>query len=93
LRIIFCPFKEIDPNFGITDQGDGFPKFCMINVRKANPDHGTMLHEVIHAARPERVGHDTDGSSVFSENIGGRTQLPLRHAESIAHSFFGSILI
>ena len=93
LRVIFCPFKELDPNFGITDQGDGFPKFCMINVRKANPDQGTILHEIIHAARPERVEHDKDGSSVFSENIGGRTQLPLKHAESIAHAFFASIVL
>jgi hypothetical protein len=97
LRVIFCPFTtKDDATFGVTDGGQvadwNFPKFCLINVRKANPDQGTILHEMIHACRPERREHDGDPTSVFSENIGGRSKLPSEHAEGIAHAFFSSIL-
>jgi hypothetical protein len=98
LRVIFCPFTiKDDRTFGVTEDEQqvadwSFPKFCLINVRKANPDQGTLLHEIIHAARPGKRQHDLDPSSVFSENIGGRTKLPADHAEAIAHAFFSSIL-
>ena len=97
LRVIFCPFKSTDERtFGVTDGGAvadwNFPKFCLINVRKANPDQGTILHEIIHAARPEKREHDGDPTSVFSENIGGRSTLPPEHAEALAHAFFGVVL-
>ena len=91
LRVIFCPFSAVEPVYGVTDAGDGFPKFCLINVRKANPDQATVLHEMIHAARPEFVIHDQDDpTSVFSGEV-GRNHLPLKHAESIAHSYFANI--
>lgn len=97
LRVIYCPFNEKDDRtFGITDGGIvsdwDFPKFCMINVRKANPDQGTMLHEMIHASRLEKREHDLDPSSVFSENIGARSRLTLEHAEALAHAFFAAVL-
>ena len=97
LRVIFCPFSIKDEaTFGITDGGQvadwNFRKFCLINVRKANPDQGTILHEMIHACRPEKREHDGDPASVFSENIGGRSKLPPEHAEGIAHAFFSAIL-
>lgn len=97
LRIIFCAFTEKDEaTFGITDGGTvadwTFPKFCLINVRKANPDQGTVLHEMIHASRPQKMDHDTDGTSVFSENIGGRTRLPAEHADRVARAFYSTIL-
>jgi hypothetical protein len=97
LRVIFCPFAvKDDRTFGITDGGQvgdwNFPKFCLINVRKANPDQGTLLHEIIHASRPEKRDHDQDPLSVFSENIGGRARLPVDHAEAMAHAFFSVVL-
>ncbi len=96
LRVIFCPFTDKEDNpFGVTDGGQladwSFPKFCLINVRKANPDQGTILHEIIHAARPEIRQHDRDPASVFSENIGGRTTLPREHAEALALAFFSTM--
>lgn len=97
LRIIYCRFTEQETAFGVTDGGMlgavTFPKFCLINVRKANPDQGTMLHEMIHACRPGIRGHDADGMSVFSENIGFRSKLPPEHAEGIAHAFFSTIFL
>lgn len=91
LRIIICPFAESDTVFGVTDSGSfggkAFPKFCLINARKENPDHGTLLHEMIHAAKPEFLQHDGDAASVFAEGV-ARTQLPAKHAESIANAFF-----
>ncbi len=98
LRVIYCPFSvKDDRTFGVTDGGQvadwNFPKFCLINVRKANPDQGTMLHEMIHASRPEKREHDADPTSVFSENLGGRTKLPPEHAEAVAHAFFSGILL
>jgi hypothetical protein len=97
LRVIFCPFTiKDDRTFGVTDGGQvadwNFPKFCLINVRKANPDQGTLLHEIIHASRPEKREHDSDPASVFSENIGGRSKLLPEHAEAVAHAFFSVIL-
>ncbi len=94
LRVIFCPFSDSGDAFGVTDGGPSsaltVPRFCLINVRKRRGDLGTLLHEMVHAARPEMVAPDADNASVFSES-GSRsaTQLPERHAESILTSFFG----
>lgn len=94
LRVIFCPFSDTGDAFGVTDGGPNsaltLPRFCLINVRKRRGDLGTLLHEMVHAARPEMVAPDADINSVFSE-AGNRsaTELPERHAESIATSFFG----
>ena len=94
LRVIFCPFSDTGDAFGVTDGGPNsaltVPRFCLINVRKRRGDLGTLLHEMVHAARPEMVAPDVDIKSVFSE-AGNRsaTELPERHAESIVTSFFG----
>jgi hypothetical protein len=91
LRVIFCPFDDKGEAFGVTDGGDlagrSFPKFCLINVKKRNPDLGTLLHEMIHAAKAIKIGHDGDPRSVFSEEQ-ARTFLPAQHAESVANAFF-----
>ena len=95
LRVIVCPFTDQGNAFGVTDGGScgtsNFPKFCLINVRKRHLDLGTLLHEMIHAARPEKVEHDDkDPLSVFSEALDGRTTLPAKHADSLANSAFFS---
>ena len=96
LRVIFCPFDDVEGEaFGVTDGGGttGVPKFCLINVRKANRDQGTVLHEMIHAAGFSFAQHDNQNpTSVFSENIGGRSVLRDVHANGLAGSFFGTIL-
>lgn len=67
-----------------------FPNFCLINVRKRNPDGGTLLHEMIHASYPDRrLQHDADSRSVFSEGT-TRSVLPAGHAEALAVSFFAA---
>lgn len=94
LRVIFCPFDEKGAAFGVTDGGTlagrTFPKFCLINVQKRNPDIGTLLHEMIHAAKAVSITHDADARSVFSESS-GRTILPPQHAESLANAFFSTV--
>ena len=94
LRVICCPFDEKGAAFGVTDGGTlagrTFPKFCLINVQKRNPDLGTLLHEMIHAAKVVSVAHDGSAQSVFSESS-GRTILPPQHAESLANAFFSTV--
>ena len=94
LRVIVCPFTDQGNAFGVTDGGtcgtSTFPKFCLINVRKRHLDLGTLLHEMIHAARPVKIEHDKDRLSVFSESLDGRTTLPPQHADSLANSAFFS---
>jgi len=94
LRVIFCPFSDSGDAFGVTDGGPvsplTVPRFCLINVRKRRGDLGTLLHEMVHAARPEKVNPDTDLNSVYSEaDNRSAIELPEKHAESIATSFFG----
>jgi hypothetical protein len=94
LRVIFCPFSDSGDAFGVTDGGPNspltVPRFCLINVRKQRGDLGTLLHEMVHAAKPERVAPDADLKSVFSEaDNRSATELPEKHAESIVTSFFG----
>jgi hypothetical protein len=94
LRVIFCPFSDTGDAFGVTDGGPNsaltVPRFCLINVRKRRGDLGTLLHEMVHAARPEMVAPDADLKSVFSEaDNRNATELPEKHAESIVTSFFG----
>jgi peptidoglycan hydrolase-like protein with peptidoglycan-binding domain len=95
LRVIFSPFSDTGDAFGVTDGGPEsqlktLPRFCLINVRKRRGDLGTLLHEMVHAAKPEKVLPDADINSVFSEaDNRNATQLPEKHAESIATSFFG----
>ena len=92
LRVIICPFSDKASAFGVTDGGNldkvTFNKFCLINLSNQNPDKGTLLHEMIHAAKPFFVDHDTnDSTSVFFAGT-ARTQLPAKHATSIADAFF-----
>ena len=94
LRVIFCPFSDSGDAFGVTDGGPAsmltVPRFCLINVRKQRGDLGTLLHEMVHAAKPERVPPDVGTTSVYSEAFDrSATELPERHAESIVTSFFG----
>lgn len=94
LRVIFCPFSDTGDAFGVTDGGPNsaltVPRFCLINVRKRRGDLGTLLHEIVHAARPEMVVADVGTTSVFSHaDNRSATELPERHAESILTSFFG----
>lgn len=100
LRVIFCPFTEQSDAFGFTERTgtvgtQTFPIFCLINVRKANADHGTLLHEMVHACRPHVIPHDnegggTDNTSVFAAPTGvPRDHLPPSHAAALADSFFG----
>jgi hypothetical protein len=96
LRVIFCPWADKSRGYWVTDGGHlsdwNFPKFCLINVRKSHADAGTLLHEMIHAARPEFVDHDKkDKTSVFSEEEEGRDHLPANHAESIANAYYSVI--
>jgi hypothetical protein len=96
LRVIFCPFKGGDNTFGYTSGGKvadwNFPRFCLINVCLATPDQATVLHEMIHATTMDHLDHDTEATSVFSMPPNFRTQLPLVHAERIAHAFYSVIL-
>ena len=94
LRVIFCPFSDSGDAFGVTDGGPlsplTVPRFCLINVRKRRGDLGTLLHEMVHAAKNERVPPDTGSKSVYSEDDNrNATELPERHAESVASSFYG----
>ncbi len=94
LRIIFCPFSDVGDAFGVTDGGPiselKLPRFCLINVRKQRGDLGTLLHEIVHAARDQMVLPDVDITSVFSHaDNRNATELPEKHAESIVTSFFG----
>lgn len=94
LRVICCPFSDSDQRFnGVTDGGTlaewTFPKFVLINVRKHNPDNGTLLHEMIHAAGVP-LPHDKDARSVFAEASVPRDKLQPEHAAKLAGSFFAS---
>ena len=94
LRVIFCPFSDIGDAFGVTDGGPNsaltVPRFCLINVRMRRGDLGTLLHELVHAAKPTMVAPDVNINSVFSHaDNRNATELPETHAESIVTSFFG----
>jgi hypothetical protein len=95
LRVIFCPFDDKGEAFGVTDGGTlgdwTFPKFCLINVKKNREDHGTLLHEMIHASKPVRIEHDDDAKSVFTDKKTFRTFLPAEHATSLANGFFSTV--
>jgi hypothetical protein len=95
LRVICCPFSDKDNQFnGVTDGGtvggSTFPKFCLINVRKHNPDNATLLHEMLHAARVPFPPHDSDVRSVFAEASVPRDRLRPEHAEKLANADFAS---
>lgn len=96
LRVIFCPFDDRPGEAkGVTCGGFAgdwhFPNFCLINVRKRNPDRGTLLHEMIHAAYPDRrLNHDLDSRSIFSEGT-SRSVLPDEHAQALSISYFSSV--
>lgn len=94
LRVIFCPFDPIDTIKGITDGGnvaevqERVPKFVLINTTRRNPDAGTLLHEMIHAAYPGLSPiHDTDPHSLYSIET-ARDRLSKEHVEQLASAFF-----
>ncbi len=96
LRVICCPFSDKDQGFnGVTDGGTvagaTFPKFCLINVRKHNPDNATLLHEMLHAAKVPFPPHDQDPRSVFAEADVPRDKLRVEHAQKLADADFASI--
>ena len=99
LRIIFCDFDgpeklkttgfSAGPRVGI----DGFPNFVVLNPLISHPDHGTLLHEMVHACNDNlmffgTLGHDTDPTSVFSHAL-DRPILRKEHADLLRVSFFG----
>jgi hypothetical protein len=95
LRVILCPFAAIDRIKGITDGGalkdaseKNTPKFCLINTANRNPDQGTLLHEMIHAAfLAESPSHDGDARSVYSIEE-ARDRLSNEHAKKLSDAFF-----
>lgn len=91
VRIIYCPFVDNAGARGVTDGGTcagvTFPKFCLISVNPLQFNPPTMLHEMIHAAKPIFLEHDKDPNSVFSEALDSKV-LPNVHAKSLADSFF-----
>jgi hypothetical protein len=94
LRVIICPFSDKASAFGVTDGGTldkvTFNKFCLINLNNPNPDKGTLLHEMIHAAKPIFVDHDNDDpTSVFAAGT-ARDHLPTKHATSIVNAFYST---
>jgi hypothetical protein len=99
LRVIFCPFADTNPYFGITcggpaaDGQEAVPKFVLINAWLHHKDSGTLLHEMIHAAKPEKsdsTEHDEGNPrSVFSTASDGRDQLPDKYAERLSRAYFG----
>ncbi len=94
LRVIVCPFDPIDEIRGITDGGqlqgvpDVVPKFVLINSTRRNPDHGTLLHEMVHASfSGESPLHDGDEHSIYSVAT-ARDRVSRAHAEKLAGAFF-----
>ena len=94
LRVIFGPFDPIDTIKGITDGGqvpgviENVPKFVLINTLRRNPDRGTLLHEMIHAAfRGPSPDHDGDPRSLYSVSE-RRDRVSPDHTTLLAGAFF-----
>jgi hypothetical protein len=94
LRVIFGPFDPIDTIKGITDGGqvpsipESVPKFVLINTLRRNPDRGTLLHEMIHAAFPGKSPeHDVDPRSLYSVSS-NRDRVTPGHLTQLAGAFF-----
>ncbi len=94
VRVIFCHLREADST-GVS-QGEltgvkGFKNFILINKDVVHPDHGTLLHEMIHCSNDRFMNdiHDQDLNSVLSR---GRDRNLLRneHATSLNSAFFKS---
>jgi hypothetical protein len=94
LRVVFGPFDPIDAITGITGGGrvpdalENVPKFVLINTLRRNPDHGTLLHEMIHASFPGKSpDHDTDARSLYSVEQ-NRDRIAPDHVEKLRGAFF-----
>ncbi|MEJ1933263.1 hypothetical protein WDZ92_23950 [Nostoc sp. NIES-2111] len=98
LRVIFCPFAQANPYFGITCGGpnnDGDPvveKFVLINTNIRQKDSGTLLHEMIHAATPgvsdSRDHDEKHARCVFSTSDDGRDELRDEYAVRLSNAYF-----
>ena len=64
------------------------PKFVLINTLGKNPDHGTLLHEMVHASFPgESPVHDPDARSIYSVAT-ARDRLNNADAKRLSGAFF-----
>ncbi|MEP7213577.1 MAG: hypothetical protein ABI791_10895 [Acidobacteriota bacterium] len=98
LRVIFC---DLEGPERLTTTGysagrrvgvDAFPNFVILNPAISHPDHGTLLHEMIHTSDDSlmffgTLGHDTDTTSVFSHGE-NRPILRDEHAALLRKAFF-----
>jgi hypothetical protein len=90
LRVIVCPF--VSDNRGDTFRnriinGRLVPPFVLLNSQLVDPGRATLLHEMIHCAHSQAVGHDSDPLSIFSETKTGgpnRTVLKPDHARLLS---------
>jgi hypothetical protein len=94
LRVIFGAFDPIDRLKGITGGGqvpgtaEHVPKFVLINMLLKNPDHGTLVHEMIHASFPgTSPDHDGDPRSLYSISERRDTIFP-NHVQLLRGTFF-----
>jgi len=94
LRVIFCHLRNTDST--ATSQGErtgipGFKNFVLINKDRSHPDHGTLLHEMIHCSDDRFMNdiHDTDQNSVYSRGD-NRNLLTDEHARFLNVAFFKS---
>jgi len=94
LRVIFCHLRKTTST--ATSQGvltgiPGFKNFVLINKDLSHPDHGTLLHEMIHCSNDRFMNdiHDKDENSVYAQSL-NRNLLKDEHARSLNGAFFKS---
>ena len=92
LRVIFCHLRST--NSTATSQGrrtgiEKFDNFVLMNKDRTHPDHGTLLHEMIHCSNDRFMNdiHDKDLDSIYSRGA-NRTKLQNEHAASLNSSIF-----
>lgn len=96
LRVLFSLFEagfqkstafSAGQRTGIYD----FRNFVVINPETVHPDHGTLVHEMIHASDDSLMNevHDRDITSVYSWGE-SRTVLKPLHATFLKKSFFAT---
>jgi hypothetical protein len=77
--------------FSRTSASGRFRNFVLINKDTSHPDHGTLLHEMIHCSDDRFMNdiHDDDTDSVFSQ-ASNRNLLKDVHARFLNVAFFKS---